>query len=147
MSYTIQEVAGGIIQFDTSGPAHAYRFQGDITLHGRLAARPMAYSPATTATNGIAASNATVSPALTGTDFAGFVVIGTSANSVAGAEVNVVFGQPYPSLPTISITEANPSTAGSNLYAAASTNSFTVFTGVAPANSGTLAFFYTVLGS
>lgn len=144
MSYTIVENPGGVITLSTSGPGHAFRVLGTSSVHGHRVTQPPE-GATITATNG-AAGSAAVAPLLTGNDTAGYIVQGSSANPVVGAETVITFGSPYGIPPYLSLLEANPSTSAISLYAVASTNSFTVFAGAAPAASGTLAFYYMVLG-
>lgn len=147
MSYEIKEIESGIVQVSTNGSAaHVFRVLGKTSAHGQILARPSAYGPGPTATTGLAASAAGISPSIVGTDFAGTIIVTNSANGVAGAKAIIVFGEPYANQPYVQISSASATTASALPYVTASTSSFTISTNVVPVASGIETWNYLVLG-
>ena len=146
MAYTVSENPTNQINFSTPGSTGGvFIFNGALMINGHTISG-QGSQPAVVATTGAAASNGSSTLTITGGDSAGFIVLGTTANAVAGAEVLVTFGQAYLTRPYVDISPANASTAAANCFVAASTNSFTISSGISSAASGTRAWQYSVNG-
>ncbi len=145
MAYTISEPgAGGVVVFNTLSPGQLWQFNGTLNPQGHIVSGFPPRSPAMTGTG--AAASTLIGPTFVGNDTAMQVTLGIGPSPIVGNLAQIFFGTPYLATPIIQITEASASTAATDSFVVASTNSFIIGCAVAPPISGTVAWNVFVLG-
>lgn len=164
MTYRIYEPAQGILIIDTQGPggqvqindqvlvANGFAVQsGGASIGGvfqmgtHLVTSSLGIAPTPGVVMGAAGSTGSMS-SFSGGDTAGRVFFVTGATPSQGQLVLVPFATAYATAPFVQIEPITPSLAAAQVYATASTNSFSVNVAVALPATSSQAFSYQVMG-